>query len=265
MAFLAGPVGKLRQLALECEGRSVDPGLFRETGLFILRGIFSENFMVQYRALMCEIGVLSQARNKFNAVDIQTDNSQLRALAKHPALSGEINRIFGDNIALYGFRFVVKDAVNSGAVFPHNDIGYHLGFMRRCSAFVAITDCSASNGGMEFFPGTHNFGLLADAGHINLDVLCPNWPTVAPDLKSGDVVLMNSSLWHRSGENISGADRILADIHYQPADDPSGLELITGQWQTEYRIPRELLGQLFVRSRVSRLKQLEAELAILKG
>ena len=114
---------------------------------------------------------------------------------------------------------------------------------------------------MEFFLGTHNFGLLGDAGELNIEILGENWPTITPSLAAGDVVIMHSALWHRSGPNLEKRLRILADIHYQPASDPTGIELISGKWMTDYRIPREVVPRLFKRSRVSRLIELEKELA----
>ena len=69
---------------------------------------------------------------------------------------------------------------------------------------------------------------------------------MCPALSAGDVVLMHSACWHESGANTCGVDRIMADIIYCHRDDP-GL-----------RIPRD--RDLFKRSRVSRIKELQAQL-----
>ena len=69
---------------------------------------------------------------------------------------------------------------------------------------------------------------------------------------------MHSSTWHESEPNITNAQRVIADIHYQPSDDPSGRELVRGQWMTDLRMPDALRTDAFERSRVSRLKELQA-------
>jgi hypothetical protein len=75
---------------------------------------------------------------------------------------------------------------------------------------------------------------------------------------------MHSSLWHESGAHRSGVDRLLADIIVQPANDPSGIELLRGEWRTQ-RMTEKMRTAPLARSRVSRLSELEAEIARLKG
>src|SRR5581483_11638430 len=170
---------------------------------------------------------------------------------EHPALLDIIELAFGPDIALYNQRFVVKDEHSRTPVFAHQDYCYHVGWPNKASAFVALSPMTPENGGMVFYPGTHHFGYLGDAGEINIDILEPGWPELAPSLDPGDVAIMNSCTWHRSGPHVSGPDRVLADIIYQPADDPSGVALLRGQWQTEIFMNGASLGgrKLFVRSR----------------
>ena len=57
---------------------------------------------------------------------------------------------------------------------------------------------------------------------------------------------------------------MLVDIHVQPASDPSGLEILRGKRDAEYRIPHAFRGKVFKRSRVTRLAELQGELEELK-
>jgi hypothetical protein len=75
---------------------------------------------------------------------------------------------------------------------------------------------------------------------------------------------MNSLMWHRSEPHVSGPDRVLADIIYQPADDPSGIALLRGKWRTEIFLDRRT-ADIFTRSRVSRLVDMQRELDELKS
>lgn len=262
MTLLVGPVDSLSRHKKKCEGLTLEAEVFDKTGVFIIRKMFIESYITSYRNYLTNnlnIGIAT--RNKFNPVSIETSDPFARSIVHEPKLVEELKKILGLDICLYNFRIVMKDEINDAAVFLHNDIGYHLGQTTRVSVFVAVSDAGAGNGGMEFFLGTHNFGLLGDAGELNIEVLGENWPTITPSLVAGDVVIMHSALWHRSGPNLEKRLRILADIHYQPASDPTGIELISGKWMTDYRIPREVVPRLFKRSRVSRLLELEEKLA----
>ena len=153
--------------------------------------------------------------------------------------------VMGEAPNLYSFRFVVKDGLNADRpVFLHQDSAYHCGGMTKASLFVALTPVNEARGGLAFFPGTHSFGHLGDAGEIRLDKVPADCEPVIPDMLPGDAVLMNSHLWHCSGPNTSGEPRIIADMIMQPRHDMSRAGLYD-DW--------------FVRSRSSRIRELEAE------
>ena len=111
---------------------------------------------------------------------------------------------------------------------------------------------------MAFYPGTHLFGYLGDAGELNRAVLDHRWPRISPELAPGDVVLMHECTWHESEPYTAGPDRVLVQITYQPASDPSGIELLRGEWRTPIRLTDSIREQLFLRSRATRLRELQA-------
>ena len=153
--------------------------------------------------------------------------------------------VMGKAPNLYSFRFVVKDAQNADKpVFLHQDSAYHCGGMNKASLFVALTEVNEERGGLAFFPGTHKFGHLGDAGEIKFDKVPADCKPVIPEMMPGDAVLMSSHVWHCSGPNTTGRPRIIADIIYQPHKDTSYAGMYD-DW--------------FVRSRVSRIRELEAE------
>jgi hypothetical protein len=70
---------------------------------------------------------------------------------------------------------------------------------------------------------------------------------------------MNSCLWHESGANKGDIDRVMFDIIIQPSNDPSGADLICGEWETDFWIGRKgdhtfQIDSLFVNSRVKKIK-----------
>lgn len=261
----SGPIGRLSQLSNVCDSGQFDAAIFDETGVFIIRNVFEAATIEQYRKRFYQLYVKQGTRDKFNHVSMECEDPQLRSLAKNKKLITIMSKIFGESLALFNFRFVVKDENNYGAVFAHNDVCYHLGFLDRVSAFVPITPVNPRNGGMEYFLGTHKFGYMGDAGELNVDYLESGWPSIAPSVMPGDLIIMHSALWHRSGTNFSKEDRVIADIHFQPANDPSGSELVSGEWETEYRFPHHKTQEFFVRSRISRMIELENEVKALKS
>jgi hypothetical protein len=200
--------------------------------------------------------------NRANPVSLNEQlPEKLATMYREPALVDTMKKIFGEHVAVYNHRFVIKDQFSRGKVFLHQDSCYHAGHHNKCSMFVPLSVANRANGGLTFHLGSHRLGVLGDAGEINRDSFDFQWPTVTPELAPGDFVVMNSLLWHESGPNESGVDRILADTIVQPADDPTGKDLMCGEWQTDIFINAQNFIQYFVNSRVLRLIKYEKERA----
>ena len=257
-------IPKIRELLSRIDSETFSPAIFSSTGIFVVRNAISPEVVGLWQSTWNEFyaAELSTSRkvNPFNPVAVEESlPSILAEMHRHPALLDIIEQAFGADIALYNQRLVIKDFRSRGPVFLHQDFPYHLGWPTKASAFVPLSTISPENGGMVFYPGTHQFGYLGDAGEINPTVLDADWPCISPILAPGDIVLMNSLTWHRSGPHLGGPDRVLADIIYQPADDPSGIALLRGKWRTEIFLDRRT-ASIFKRSRVSRLVEMQREL-----
>jgi hypothetical protein len=251
----------LRDLLQTLDADELCAGVYKEAGVFILRKAIPAETMAIWQD---EWGRFQQSTlstrhvNQFNPVHVNEKLPPiLNNIYKEGAILDNIEKIFGPNIGLFGHRFVIKDENSRGPVFLHHDSCYHIGFLNKLSAFVPLSTVTPENGGLTFFPGTHRLGYLGDAGEINPDILDSDWPTICPSLEPGDVVFMNSLTWHKSGPHIGGEDRIMADIIYQPADDPSCSEIVRGKWMTDMRLDRIPRNEFFRRSRTSRLVELE--------
>lgn len=235
----------------------MDSVAFERDGFALVRRALDDSSV---KILQAGWAIFSQTGRevKYNPVAVEGPfNPTLDLLPKHPELLRIVEAAFGPDIALYNYRFVVKDKHARGEVFPHQDTGYHVGFPRKASLFVALSECDSQNGGMKFYTGTHKYGYLGDAGEIAQQLLeGRSWS--CPFLEPGDAVLMHSALWHASFAHISGPDRVLADIIYQPADDPSGKELLRGEWRCTPE-PWLRTEGIFKRSRASRLKDLQEQ------
>lgn len=234
--------------------------VFGQTGVFVIRKAIPDNLVACWRTAWeafynTELGG-KRFINKFNPVAVdEVPPDPLNSIYRENAILDIVEKALGPDIALYNQRFVIKDRDSRDAVFLHHDSPYHRGFLNKLSAFVALSDATPENGGLYFLPGTHRLGYLGDAGELNREVLPVNWPELSPSLSPGDIVLMHSSTWHGSGPHRSGSDRVLVDVIYQCADDPSGKELLRGRWRTNVFLRNP--DAYFKRSRVSRIKELQ--------
>lgn len=230
---------------------------FERDGVVVLPNIVSHDQVAEW--LGAYLQFIEYGRKVgWNKVEVKGPFPEpLASMPKHPNLLDAVQAVFGPDIALYNHRFVVKDHHATGDVFMHQDSGYHVGFMRKASMFVALTRMDNLNGGLHFVMGSHKYGYLGDTGEIAGKHLTSTFT-----LNPGDAILMHSATWHRSSANYSKLDRILADIIYQPANDPSGTELLCGEWKC---VPQAWLRKdgILARSRVSRIRELEEQVAAL--
>lgn len=263
-------VTSLEELVPQVSAPVFDPEVFRQTGVFVVRNAVPEGvvrgWMQEWKSFHASILKKGRDVNRANPVSLNEQlPDQLAHMYREPVFADTLKPLMGDHIALYNHRFVIKDGLSPNKVFLHQDSCYHVGNLNKCSVFVPLSIVNKDNGGMTFHLGSHRLGVLGDAGEIDPSSFDIQWPTVTPDLAPGDFVIMNSHLWHESGPNVSGVDRIMADMIIQPADDPTGQELICGQWQTDvFYSPKNITGH-FVNSRILKIVKYEKELAQLKA
>lgn len=214
---------------------------FDRDGLVIARKVLD----VEVHQAWAFLAIANRKVKRFSPVEV---NGPFGGSLESLPLEARITELAGEALGcgphLYNFRLVVKDKSSFNAVFLHQDVGYHIGTMPKLSAFVALSEVTPGNGGMTFWLGTHKYGYLGDVGEIDRKHIPQGCVSICPILAPGDIVLMHSALWHESGPKLTAPDRIMADIIYQRADDPART------------LPRE---GIFVRSRSSRLKQLQEE------
>jgi ectoine hydroxylase-related dioxygenase (phytanoyl-CoA dioxygenase family) len=249
------------ELQNKIDSNVFNKNIFDETGIFILRNLIPQTTIKEWQGEWNSFYTqkLSTGRNinQANPVALkETLPEKLAYMYRNENLINIAKQIHGEDIALYNHRFVIKDKFSLEKVFLHNDSCYHLGYLNKCSFFVPLSHSGPLNGGLTFHLGTHKYGYLGDAGEINKDAFDIQGPTITPELYPGDIAIMHSSLWHESGPNISKEDRILADIHYQPANDPTSKELLSGEWKTDFWYPIDDPTKYFINSRILKLKNI---------
>jgi hypothetical protein len=263
-------VKSLDALIPRLSSEAFDVDVFRKTGVFVVRNAVPRDvvdaWQNEWKRFYREVLEKGRDVNRANPVSLNEQLPEgLAHMYREPVFASTLKPLMGEHIALYNHRFVIKDALSANKVFLHQDSCYHAGNSNKCSVFVAISAVNKDNGGMTFHVGSHALGSLGDAGEINPASFDVQWPTITPELAPGDFVIMDSRLWHESGPNISGVDRILADMIIQPADDPTGQELICGEWQTDVFFSPKDITRHFVNSRILKIVNYEKELAQLKA
>lgn len=240
------------------ESNTFDKQVYDVTGVFIMRNVIPQDVIKEWQDEWNEFYTsLGDKRNVHlaNPVELKENlPAKLSTMYRNEVLVNTAKLIHGEDVALYNHRFVIKDKFSLDKVMLHNDACYHLGYLNKCSFFVPLSISNKDNGGLTFHLGTHKYGYLGDAGEINPNAFDIKWPKVTPELNPGDFAIMNSSVWHESGPNVAQIDRIVADIHYQPANDPTGKELLSGEWKTDFFYAMEDPTKYFINSRILKIR-----------
>lgn len=258
-------IGSIRDLLPQADSTKLSLDIYRETGFFVLRNVIPaeqiQQWQGEWNAFYAERLENRRDVDPFNPVAVHEQIPEsLSQIHKCPQLLDAMQQVYPD-IALFMQRFVIKDKNSRSPVFVHQDFCYDFGWPDKTTVFIPLSVSNKDNGGISFYPGTHHFGYLGDAGETNTAILGDDWPLVCPSLEPGDVALLHTCTWHCSPPHVSGPDRILVQATFQPANDPSSVELLRGEWKTKFRlaghIPRD---SFFVRSRASRLRELQTRL-----
>ena len=249
--------------------KSFDVAVYRMLGIAVVRNVIPQHVIKEWQQSWnsfrnTRIPNLREV-NPFNPVEVtEPMPSNIAFLYKNSEILEIVTKIY-PNLGFFRQRFLVKDQQSRGPIFIHQDCGYNIGFLEKTSVFVPISRMDPDNGGLQFYPGTHHFGYLSDVGEINIEAIAPEWPKIWPNVRPGDIILMHGCTWHGSGPHVSGPDRIVAQLQYQPASDPSSVELLHGTDVGRVSLTDITPSMIFKRSRVTRLTELQAEVTRLKA
>lgn len=161
--------------------------------------------------------------------------------------------MFPGGVGIYNIRIVKKDATDVSPVFLHQDVGYQYGSFDRYSFFIPLSRCSKENGGLTFVPGSHKFGYLGDVGAIKDSLIPDELKVITPTVNVGDIVIMNSFVWHRSGANEDKTERVYYDIHLNSSDDPASKYVLVKDDARDY-VLNYANDKIFENSRLQRLE-----------
>lgn len=245
-------------------GNFVNHKILEDLGFFVIKKGLSESTTNKYLNKFLEyLNNKKLKKTKKHLVEVKIDKINFfQNIFKNKKLRSLVKSFYNGKVGSDFFRIVKKDVKNSSAVFCHQDTGYQMGSFNRFSLFICLTDNNNLNGGMVLYPSTHKFGYLGDAGEISKNVT-KKFQKVCPDLKTGDILIMHSALWHESGKNFIKKNRIYFEIHIQNINDPNTKYSIIGKRKKTLRqLPST--NMIFSNSRVKRIINFKKKINLLE-
>jgi ectoine hydroxylase-related dioxygenase (phytanoyl-CoA dioxygenase family) len=150
-----------------------------------------------------------------------------RELASHPAIVDAVEDLAGGRVRIWGTLVLRKEPCSDAYVSWHQDSAYRtIGADDLFSAWIALTDSSATNGCMRAIPGSHRVRLP----HVNVadgENLLSHGQRVVGDidragavdlvLRAGEMSLHHIDVVHSSAPNRSDTPRLGFVVRYMRA------------------------------------------------
>ena len=240
----------------------------RDDGLQVVRQFFTgaarEDLLRRGREVI--EGVASGAVQRSGQFALGFDQAWFEPVFGDPRLLDLVAKALGPDLCISSWRVLMKDHHFDGPINVHQDWPYFGGDTRKLNVFIPMTPMNAENGGLVFYETSHLYGPL-ERGDIDVDRYAGDLNAACPDLEVGDVLLGDFLTWHYSAPAQAPKDRILFQLVFQPADDPSSAHLLRGKRRNPFVAPdrysclREPLSQMNVAVARSLLEGGQAERA----
>ena len=210
----------------------------RDDGLQIIRGFFSgaARDAIARRGREVIEGVATGQIRRSGQFALGFDQTWFEEVFLDPALLDLVAEALGPNLCIGTWRVLMKDHHFDGPINVHQDWPYFGGDTKKLNVFIPMTPMSAENGGLVFYEKSHYYGPL-ERGDIDVARFAGDLPQTCPDLEVGDVLLADFLTWHYSAPAQAPKERILFQLMYQPADDPSSAHLVRGERRNPFVCP----------------------------
>lgn len=205
-------------------------------GFLVLRGAISEADLTRFDAGVARNPPIDQTLNvdglwpapgRYTLAHSALKDPDLATIAEHAApVSAAKDALRSDDVNLTAF--VVYDRTPGGpSIGSHNDykrwrpVGSSMNWLFTIMPFC---DFDAAAGPLYVSPGSHRTDRVAPGAERPLECAPPARPDestfIDPELRRGDLLLMNMHLWHKADGNNSDHHRIGAFNKYAASDAP---------------------------------------------
>ena len=138
---------------------------------------------------------------------------ELTAIAEHPTVIGAVESVLGQPAHLTAYVAYLRTPGDKGA-------GAHCDYkrwrpvgssMNWVFAIIPLTDFDADYGPFLVSPKSHKLTQVIDPDAHILDLTCPDAkqlaPFIDPELKAGDLLVVNEHVWHKAPAGTTTEDR----------------------------------------------------------
>lgn len=199
---------------------------FKEEGYLILKEVFSEKELVEYRSLVQEIikyaeksledpfqeYYMGHRADQGALYDLFQRHPEFDGIVRNEKILNALEMLIGKDILLYENCLVYKPKNKS------NEVPWHQDFMNRKDEpekyiiWVALDDVTIENGALKVLPGTHKLGFMpwykvkGETHHTRLKLDAVDTDQYQHvEMKAGDVLIFHHLLIH-------GSDRVESDL-----------------------------------------------------
>lgn len=209
---------------------------YQRDGFLVLRGVIDDAEVCRFEegfarnppldGTLDAGGATYPAPGRYTLAKNSLKDPDLAALAEHPTITSAAADVLGADPRLTAF--VIYDRTPGGSPIPsHNDykrwrpVGSSMNW---AFTIVPFCDFDAATGQLFVARSSHRLDRVTVGRERPLCVAPPVRPDEAdyvdPELRRGDLLLMNMHLWHRAAGNTSEHHRVGAFNKYAAADAP---------------------------------------------
>lgn len=122
-------------------------------------------------------------------------------------------------------KFIAKQSINH-TVPPHQDWASMQGSINSMVVWIPLIDINQDLGSIMLVPKSHKEGLLSNEkiGSFGMVNNYNDNEFISYDVKAGDIIIFNSLLVHKSGNNITNHIRWSCHMRYNDLEDTSFIE-----------------------------------------
>ena len=145
--------------------------------------------------------------------DLVNKGPEFDILYQHPEVLHWVEKIIGSEYKLSSLNTRSPEKNNIKQQL-HVDYPWQVkgGDYFACNALFLLDDMDESNGATRVIPGTHKTGQLPQEHLQDLKAAHPN--EIIINAKAGDVLFLNSHVWHGGTINHSGKSRVLIQCYF---------------------------------------------------
>ena len=163
-----------------------------------------------------------QCQHLISLWQLSLDEKLIKTLKKYGIEKPHISTrpvLFSNN------KLIAKNSINH-TVPPHQDWASMQGSINSIVVWIPLIDINQDLGSIALVPGSHKEGLISNQKINNFGMVDKYIDSdfISYDVEPGDILLFNSFLVHKSGNNITNSIRWSCHMRYNDLDDSSFIE-----------------------------------------